>query len=76
MALKEKVLRIKEIADMVLLFKCKKILSPNLGSIEQIAYELYLFSVTLSSEKFISRKQRLQKYLNSQTNSSCKHLLR
>ena len=55
MVLNEKIFRIIEFPDMFLLKKHQASDSPNLIKIEQIAFELELFKVSPSSEKWMSR---------------------
>ena len=63
MALCEKILRIIKFPESVLSAMHLSLEPPNLIKIEEIALELQLFKVSPSSQKYISRKQRLKKIL-------------
>ena len=61
MVLNEKIFRIIEFPDTFLLKKRQASDSPNLIKIEQIAFELELFKVSPSSEKWMSRNSAQKK---------------
>ena len=76
MALNEKMLRIIKFPERLLLKKRQASDSPNLIKIEQIAFELELFKVSPSSEKWMSRNSAQKKIFATQTNTASKHLCR
>ena len=76
MVLNEKIFRIIKFPDTFLLKKRQASDSPNLIKIEQIAFELELFKVSPSSEKWMPRNSAQKKIFATQTNTASKHLCR
>ena len=72
----EKIFRIIEFPDTFLSKRRQASDSPSLIKIEQIAFELELFKVSPSSEKWMSRNSAQKKIFATQTNTASKHLCR